>query len=356
MINYSLNVQPGEWVSIRGDYLVAAPFFQELYRQIILAGGNPTTRIYADAFSEILYKHASDEQLKWFSPAVELSVDKVDADVFIFAEENTHALTNVDNDKQAVRQAAARGLNETWTKRSAEGSLRWTIAPYPCLAYAQDADMSMREYEDFVYKATFADQENPVKEWQKMNKTQTKLTDWLQGKKELHIQSPSCDVSLSIEGRKFMNADGHLNMPDGEIFTGPVEDSAEGWVEFSYPAIRLGREVEGIRLEFEKGKVVKASAEKNEEFLLKQLDIDEGARRLGELGIGTNFGITQFTKNMLFDEKIGGTFHMALGISYPETGGKNKSAIHWDMLCDIRDDSEISVDGELFYKDGEFQV
>ncbi|MDH5506865.1 MAG: aminopeptidase [Anaerolineae bacterium] len=356
MVNYSLNVQPGEWVSIRGDYLVAAPFFQELYRQIILAGGHPTPFLYSNAFQEIKLKNATSEQLEWIAPTAKLRVEHVSADIFIFANENTRMLTNVDNNKQAALQTALRDLNATITERAAEGSMRWAIAPYPCQAFAQDANMSLSEYEDFVYKATFADQDDPVKQWQQVHDKQAKLVDWLAGKKELRIQSPSCDVSLSIEGRKFINADGHVNMPDGEIFTGPVEDSAEGWVNFTYPAIRLGREVEGIRLEFKKGKVVKASAQKNEEFLLAQIDIDEGARRVGELGIGTNFGITQFTKSMLFDEKIGGTFHMALGKSYPQTGGVNKSAIHWDMLCDIRTSSQITVDGQLFYQDGEFKI
>ncbi len=145
-------------------------------------------------------------------------------------------------------------------------------------------------------------------------------------------------------------------MPSGEVFTGPVEDSANGWVEYTYPAIEKGKEVSGIRLEFKDGKVVNASAKKNEEFLLAMLDIDDGARYLGEFAVGTNYGIQKFTKSILYDEKIGGSFHMALGAGYPETGSKNVSSIHWDMICDIREDSEIHVDGELFYKDGKFQI
>jgi aminopeptidase len=180
--------------------------------------------------------------------------------------------------------------------------------------------------------------------------------DWLEGKKQVTVKSPNADLTLSIEGRTFINSDGKNNMPSGEIFTGPVEDSANGWVEFTYPAIRRGREVTGVRLEFEDGKVVKAKADKNEAYLISQLDSDEGARYLGEFAIGTNYGIQQFTKSILYDEKIGGSFHMAVGAGYPETGSVNKSSIHWDFICDIKEDSEILVDGELLYKDGEFQI
>lgn len=180
--------------------------------------------------------------------------------------------------------------------------------------------------------------------------------DWLSGKDEVVVKGPNVDLKLSIKGRNFINSDGKTNMPSGEIFTGPVEDSVEGWVRFTYPAIRLGREVEGIELKFEKGKVVEATAEKNEPFLLEMLEVDEGARYVGEFAIGTNKRINRFIKNMLFDEKTGGTIHMALGAGYPQTGSVNKSGIHWDMICDMRDGGQIYVDGELFYEAGEFKI
>jgi aminopeptidase len=195
-----------------------------------------------------------------------------------------------------------------------------------------------------------------VARWQAIHKMQQKLVDWLKGKKTLEVNGPNVELKLSIEGRTFINSDGTHNMPSGEIFTGPVEDSVEGWVHFTYPAVTQGREVEGIELTFEKGRVVKATAEKNEEFLLSQLDADEGARTLGEFAIGTNHGIDRFVKNILFDEKIGGTIHMAVGAGYPETGSQNESAIHWDMICDMRDGGEITADGELFYHAGEFTI
>lgn len=216
--------------------------------------------------------------------------------------------------------------------------------------------MPLSAYEDFVYSACKADQPDPVKIWNEIEADQARLVKWLEGKKMLEMHSPTIDMRMSIEGRTFINSTAKHNMPGSEIFTGPVEDSVNGWVQYTFPAIRLGREVDGIRLEFKDGKVVKASAEKNEEYLIKMLDQDPGARFLGELGIGTNYSIDHFTKSILYDEKMGGTIHMAVGASYPETGGKNQSALHWDMICDMRQDSEIRVDGELFYKDGQFQV
>jgi aminopeptidase len=234
--------------------------------------------------------------------------------------------------------------------------LRWVITRYPCPAFAQEADMSLSDYADFVYAACFCDKDDPVAEWQRVHDEQQEVVDWLKGRKIVTVKSPNADLTLSIEGRTFENSDGKNNMPSGEVFTGPVEDSCNGWVEFTYPAITGGREVDGVRLEFKDGKVVKATAKKNEEYLISQLDSDEGSRYLGEFAIGTNYGIQKFTKSILFDEKIGGSFHMAVGAGYPETGSKNKSSIHWDFICDVRKDSEIRVDGDLLYKDGAFKI
>ena len=214
--------------------------------------------------------------------------------------------------------------------------------------------MSLSEYENFVYGACFTDKDDPVAEWLKIHDRQQKLVDWLKGKKQVKVKGPNVDVTLSIDGRDFINSDGHKNMPSGEIFTSPVEDSANGWVRFTYPAIVAGREVEGIELRFENGKVVEATAKKNQDYLLSTLDTDEGARYLGEFAVGTNNGIQQFTKSILFDEKIGGTIHMAVGRGFPEIGGKNESAVHWDMICEMRDGGKIWVDDELFYDSGEF--
>jgi len=216
--------------------------------------------------------------------------------------------------------------------------------------------MSLTEYRDFVHRATFTDQEDPVAAWKSVHDEQQKIVDWLKGKKQVSVKSPNADLTLSIEGRGFINADGTFNMPSGEVYTSPVEDSAEGWVQFTYPAINQGREVTGVHFEIEKGRVIKASADKNEEFLNTMLDTDEGARVLGEFAIGTNYGIKKFTGSILYDEKIGGSFHVATGLGFPEIGGKNISATHWDFICDVKEDSEIRVDGELLYKDGKFVI
>jgi aminopeptidase len=221
---------------------------------------------------------------------------------------------------------------------------------------AQDAEMGLAEYEDFVYTACMPDLNDPVGYWHNFSAWQQRIIDWLRGKGQVHITAPGTDLRLSIASRIVKNSDGHFNLPDGEIFTGPVEDSAEGYVNFTYPSIYGGREVAGVKLEFEKGKVVRANAEKNEDFLLKTLDTDAGSRFLGEFAIGTSKGITRFTREILFDEKIDGSFHLALGASYPETGGRNKSAVHWDMVCDLRKGGEIRVDGQLLYRDGKFVI
>jgi len=355
LVNYSIGVKTGDWVLITAG-VVGLPLAREVLRHVLRTGGNANILLDSDDLNETLFKESSTEQLSWVSPIDELYYNQADALISIRAPSNTRALSGVDPSKQQIRQKARRHLTETYLKRAAEGDLRWVLTNYPCEAYAQEADMSLGEYQDFVYTATYCDQQDPIKAWMKVHDDQQRLVNWLKGKDKVLIHSPNCELSLSIQGRTFINSDGKKNMPSGEIFTGPVEDSVNGWVRFTYPAISGGREVEGVELEFKSGKVAKARAEKNEKYLLAMLDTDPGACYLGEFAIGTNYGIKKFTKSILFDEKIGGSFHMAVGAGYPETGSKNKSSIHWDFICDIRTDSEILVDGELFYKDGEFKV
>jgi aminopeptidase len=355
LVNYSVAVQPGEWVLVKG-HVLALPLVDEVVRQILRAGGNPTVLLNSDVLEETMLREANEDQLRWLSPVDQLLDERVNASISLRAAHNTRALTGIDPRKQQIQQSARREAMRTFMQRSASDDLRWVLTQFPCEAYAQDADMSLREYEDFVYAATFADQPDPVAAWRNIHNEQARLVEWLRGKQEVVVRGPNIDLRLSIAGRTFANSDGKRNMPSGEIFTGPVEDSVEGWVRFTYPAIRAGREVEGVEFEFQNGKVVKARADKNEDYLLSQLDTDAGARYLGEFAIGTNNGIKRFTKSILFDEKIGGTVHMAVGAGYPETGSKNHSSIHWDFICDMRTDSEILVDGELFYKNGQFQV
>jgi aminopeptidase len=335
---------------------VTLPAMRALYAEVLKAGGHPALMLSDDFMARAYLGEANDNQLAWISPSQKLVYDEVDILINVLGEQNTRAMTGIDPKRLQTRTRATRPLSETFMRRDGDGDLKWTVTQYPTEADAQEANMGLEDYADFVYGAMLLDQDDPVAEWRKISAMQQKKIDWLAGKQHIKLQGPDIDLELSVAGRKFINADGTKNFPDGEIFTGPVEDSVNGWVRFSYPSIVGGRAVSGIELTFENGRVAQASAEQNEDLLLSQLDTDEGSRYLGEFAISTNFGIQQFTGNILFDEKIGGTVHMAIGEGYLETGSQNKSAVHWDMICDMRNDSEILVDGELFYKNGEFVV
>jgi aminopeptidase len=355
LVNYSVTVKPGDKVAIQGDSL-AEPLLKAIFVKVLQAGGNPFFVISPDGINELFYRYASDDQLKHVPPPTKLMMETYDVRISIGGESNTKELNSVDPAKIVMRQQARSGIMKTYLERAARGELRWTYALYPTNAYAQDSDMSLAEYENFLYGACLGDINDPIGYWKKFSARQQKIVEWLKGKKQIHVTAPGTDLSLSVEGRTFINCDGHENMPDGEVFTGPVEESINGHVLFSYPSIENGREVSGIRLWFENGRVVKATAEKNEDFLLKTLDTDPGARGVGEFAFGTSEGINRFTRQILFDEKINGSFHMALGASYPETGGKNESAIHWDMICDMRDGGKVVVDGQLMYQEGKFVI
>ncbi len=355
LVNYSLKIQPGDWLVINGDG-VAVPLINEVARATLEAGGNYNVFLTHDDLNETFYQYANEAQINWISPFEPIVNEKANATIRIIGATNTRALTGTDPKKQAARGLSRRALSQNFMERSASGAVRWSVVQFPCPAHAQEADMSLHDYENFVYAACYADQDDPVAKWQAVHAEQQKLVDWLKGKRQVVVRGPNIDLTLSIQDRTFINASGDRNMPDGEIFTGPVENSVNGWVRFTYPGLRGGMEVDGVEFKFENGKVTHATAKKNEEYLLTQLDSDEGSRYLGEFALGTNYGIQKFTKNILFDEKIGGTLHMAVGAGYPETGSKNKSAIHWDFICDMRQDSEVLVDGELLYKNGTFQV
>jgi len=355
LVNYSVAVRPGDKVVVQGDTL-AEPLLKAVYAKVLQAGGHPLMLASLPGTDELFFRYASDEQLQHVSEPHKLIIETYDVRIGIRGANNTKALSNVAPDRMVLRNRAQTELMKTFMQRSASGELRWVGTLFPTNAYAQDAEMSLSEYEDFVYGACLPDLDDPVDHWQRFSTWQQQIVDWLKGKERVHVIGPDTDLTLGIAGRVFINSDGRHNMPSGEVFTGPVEDSIEGHVHFSYPAIHQGREVTGVRLWFEGGQVVKASAQKNEDFLLQTLDTDEGSRWVGEFAIGTNEGITRFTRQILFDEKIGGSFHMALGAGYPETGSKNESAIHWDMICDLRDGGEIWVDDELLYKDGGFVI
>jgi len=355
LVNYSVAVQPGDRVLIRGE-AITAPLLNAIYAQVLQAGGHPLLNPSLSGTTELFFQYASDEQIEYIHKPIKLIMETYDVVINVLGTENTKALSNVDPARMVQRSRAEREIAETFSRRSAAGEVRWVISLFPVQAYAQDAEMSLREYEDFVYGACLPDMDDPVGHWRSFSAWQQKIVDWLAGKEQVRVVAPETELTMSIAGRTFINSDGKKNMPSGEVFTSPVEDSIEGHVYFSYPAIYRGREVSGVRLWIEQGRVVRATADKGEQFLLQTLDTDEGSRYFGEFAIGTNKGINRFTRQILFDEKINGSFHMALGRGFPEAGGQNMSSIHWDMICDMHSGGEIWVDGKLLYRNGEFVI
>jgi aminopeptidase len=355
LVDYSVAVQTGDRVMVQGS-TTAEPLLKAIIVKVLQAGGHPFMRVGLSGMDEIHFRYASDEQLQYVPEPLKLVMETYDKFISVRALENTKAMSGIDPTKVVLKQQAQADLMKTFMARAAAGEVRWVGTQYPTNAHAQDADMSLTDYEDFVFGACLPEIDDPVGYWTRFSAWQQKIVEWFKGKDKVHVTGPGTDLSLCVAGRSFVNCDGRENMPDGEVFTGPIEDSVEGHVLFSYPAVYKGREVEGVRLWFEKGRVVKATADKNQEYLLQMLDTDEGSRYVGEFAIGTNKGITRFTRSTLFDEKINGTFHMALGKGFPESGSVNESAIHWDMVCDLRDGGEIRVDDTLMYTNGEFVI
>ena len=355
LVGYSTQVKGGEVVSIDGE-VGAEPLLRAVYEEVLRAGAHPILNVSLDGLTAAYYKHASDEQLEWISPVTQWMAEHADVRIGIGASANTRELSGVPPERQTRRQAAVGDLMAKMMERSAEGDFRWCYTLYPTNAYASEAEMSLADYEDFYFGACLADDGDPLTAWERASAETKRLAGWIEGHEEVRVTAPGTDITLGVAGRKFIPCDGRHNMPDGEFFTGPVEDSVEGEVSFHLPAVIGGREVSGVRLRFESGKVVDASAERGEEFLIQLLDTDEGARRLGELGIGTNYAIDRGTLEVLLDEKIGGTVHMAVGRSYPESGGVNESAVHTDLVCDLRLGGKLEVDGVVMQEDGKFVV
>lgn len=344
LVNYSVAVKPGERVLVSGG-IQARPMIEEVVKQVALAGGEPVTRITLETAGYNFLKYGSEEVLSREDEAYLALVKTCDCLISISAPENTKYMTSIDSQRLAMRQKAMMKVSEYVMG----GNVRWVGCNFPVPALAQEAEMSLDEYEDFVYGACIID-------WSENSKYQDKIKAIFDAGNEVRLIGPGTDLTFSIEGRDGIKCDGHFNMPDGEVFYAPVENSANGYITYDFPAIKSGKEVTDIRLEFKDGKVVKATATKNEDFLLSQLDTDEGARYIGEFGIGVNYGIQRFTKDILFDEKIGGTIHLAVGRAYPESGGTNISAIHWDMIKDLRKDGKILLDGEVVAENGKFKI
>ncbi len=355
LVGYSTRVQEGDTVTIDGAS-PAEPLLQAIYEEVLKAGGLPVMQMSLEGQDSTYYEYASDAQLDWISPVSRWTSEEADVRISVGASTNPRELSGVPPERQQRRSKATGDLMAKVMERSADGDFRWVYTLFPTAAYAAEANMSRAEYEDFYFAACLAVDGDPLRNWEKASEETQRLAEWMQDREEVHVTGDGTDIKLGIAGRKFVPSLGRHNMPDGEFFTGPIEDSVEGEVTFHLPAVLRGREVAGVRLRFEGGKVVEASAERGEEYLKGLLDTDPGARYLGELGIGTNYGIDRGTREVLLDEKIGGTVHMALGRSYPETGGVNESAVHEDLVCDLRQGGKVTVDGEELQVDGKFVV
>jgi aminopeptidase len=347
IVEYSLAVKPGEKMLIHSPTL-AEELVLEVYKRALQAGAYIDIIGVFPRANETFYRYASGEQFDTLSPGMQIyaSYDKI---LSIFADQNTRALSGVDPELRARRLKA----NNTYFALMGEKEERgeWCSTLFPASANAQDSRMSLEEYEDYVYHAGKLDTVDPVAGWRTFAAQMNQLSGWLDGHDQVVMKGKDVDLRLSAKGRRWFAADGKANFPDGEIFTSPVENSASGWVRFSYPALVMGRDVEGMELWFEEGRVVKLTANRGEDAALSLINTDEGARYLGELAVGTNYSVMRQTRHMLIDEKMGGTFHIALGESFPQIGGKNKSGLHWDILFDMKE-SEVTVDGEPFYRDG----
>lgn len=359
LVNYSVAVKKGELVRIYGP-VVSEPLLVEVFKAVLRAGGHPYVQLHSDACAEAFVKLAGDHQLDYRSPVAQREIETIDCMISAWGGENTRHLTNADPRKQARASAARKKWLSTFMRRTGippggEGRLRWVGTQFPCQSSAQDAEMSLAEYEDFVFGAGLLATRNPAAAWRDVSRRQQRVADYLNRVAEVRFRTPQgTDLRVAVRGRRWVNCDGHANFPDGEVFTSPIEDATEGTVHYTFPAVHGGREVTDIRLRFRAGRVVEASASKNEDFLVKMLDQDRGARVLGEIAVGTNYSIRRHTKNTLFDEKIGGTFHAALGNAFAECGGKNQSGLHWDMVCDLRAGGVIEADGKIISRNGRF--
>jgi aminopeptidase len=349
LVDYCLQVERGETIVLSAE-VIAQPLLEACYKAVVLRGGHPLLRVELAGLHEFFLERATDEQLDYVPPSALSEAVTSNARIRIAADNDTTAMARVDPARQSrferardpVRQASRKG--------------RWVLTQYPTPLYAAMAGTTMSAYEDFVTRAMFLDREHPASAWQELGNRQKGLIEFMSRVSQVRIEAAGTDLTLSVAGRTWINSDGRRNMPSGEIFTGPIEDSAAGTLRCGFPVCRDGRELVGIELTLDRGTVVRARAEQGESYLAAMLDLDPGARKLGELGLGLNGGIDRFTGSILYDEKIGGTVHLALGQSYPETGGLNQSALHWDLIVDTRTDGRLTADGRLVMENGKWLV
>lgn len=344
-VRYCVSVKPGEKIIISGG-IEAVPFLVELYKEIILQKAHPIVRFNLPGVSDFFYKHASKEQIEFFPDYWMNTVKQAQAYIGIDTELNTKELTSSDSKKISTRRKITHPISDYIVNES--GKIRRVTIAYPVEALAQDAEMSLTEYENFVYNSCLQD-------WKKLGKQMDKIKNKFEKGKSVHLIGNGVDLKFSIEGKNCVADKGEENMPGGEIFMAPVRESLNGWIKFDYPAVESGKEVSDIFLKFEKGKVTEAKASKNEDFLKEMLKTDENSSYVGEFGIGYNPRINKFTKNLLFDEKINGTIHLALGMAYKQNNGGNDSAIHWDIVKDMRK-AKIILDEKIVQDKGRWKV
>jgi len=362
LVGYSTSLRPGDRVLLEAE-TPAEPLVRALFERALQAGAHPHLAIsFAGqdtytGFDDSFLRLAQADQLDYPATFQELAYREFESRIRIYSSSNTRLLMQADRERAARRTRAVQSLTRTQMERGARGEFRWVTTIFPAVGHAHDADMSLGEFEAYVYAACHVDgEDDPIAYWRAFGDRQVRWAEALAEHDRVEIRSADCDLRLSIAGRRFIASCGVHNMPDGEIFSGPVESSVEGWVRFSFPSVHKGNEVEGVELTFEQGQVVSWRASRNQTYLEQMLNTDAGARFLGEFGVGTNPALQHLTRNILLDEKMGGTVHLALGAGYPDTGSLNRSAIHWDMLCDMRRDSEIRVDGEVVYRNGAFTI
>lgn len=356
LVDYSTDVQKGNLVIIRGESIHTKDLVKAVYKRVIKRGGHPLVRTSSCDLAGIFIKNASDEQLDFIDPITKLEYEIVDKYISIGGPLNTKNMARTDMKKLARRSAATKQLSEKLLTRSANGEASWVIADVPTQALAQEAKMSLDEYSDFLFKACYLDLDDPVAKLKELDEKQKAWANYLNGVKKLRITGEKTDITFGVEGRKWISCSGLNNYPDGEVFTSPVEDDVNGEIYFDFPQIFRGNEALGVHLKIENGIITQTKADKGEDFLNAMLDMDEGSRGIGEIAIGTNDRIQEVTGNILFDEKIGGSIHMAVGASYPETGGKNVSGLHWDMIKGMQNGGKIFADGELIYENGKFLI
>lgn len=353
LVRYSLRLKKGEWVGITGP-AVAEDLIRACQTEALKAGANVSLQVQLPETDFIFFNYARRNQLQFISPLERLAVEKWDAMIHIWGGMNTKELSGIDPQRIALFQAARKSLFARRLQREAKGEFRWVGTLFPTHASAQDAEMSLAEYENFVYGAGMVDRPGAIQHWQQVSKRQARLVRALNRLSQIRVVGDDTDITFWTKGRRWINCDGRVNFPDGEVFTSPLEGRTEGHIRYSFPAIYAGREVQNVRLRFERGRVVEARADKNGEFLNAMVHSDSGSCRVGELAFGTNYRIQRFTRNTLFDEKIGGTMHVAIGAALPETGGKNKSGVHWDMVCDTRQGFVVYGDRRPIARNGRF--